>query len=120
MHIRCPHCRNPIEVVNLDALVEVSCPSCGSSFGLVDNVAPGSVLSGGGSHEVQETASCKPEWKKSIGHFDLTAQLGIGAFGRVYKARDTELDRTVAIKIPRRDQLSAEETEKFLREARAA
>ena len=34
--------------------------------------------------------------------------------------RDTELDRTVAVKIPRQEQLSRDDVEMFLREARAA
>jgi serine/threonine protein kinase len=38
----------------------------------------------------------------------------------VWKARDKELDRTVAIKIPRQGGMTAEEQEKFFREARAA
>jgi serine/threonine-protein kinase len=47
-------------------------------------------------------------------------RLGQGAFGEDWKARDTELDRRIALTIPRREQLSEEESEKFLREARAA
>jgi serine/threonine protein kinase len=38
----------------------------------------------------------------------------------VWKARDTELDRIVAVKIPRDSQLGSAETELFLREARSA
>jgi serine/threonine-protein kinase len=38
----------------------------------------------------------------------------------VWKARDAELDRFVAIKLPSRSGLGAEEVERFLREARAA
>ena len=45
--------------------------------------------------------------------------MGYGGFGAVWKAKDPQLDRIVAIKIPRR-QLNREETEKFLREARTA
>lgn len=121
MHIRCPHCRNPIEILNQDQLTEVSCPSCGSSFGLVGEASPLTVLSDREKPlEFQDTVSYHPQTVKSIAHFKLTAELGVGAFGTVYKAQDTDLDRTVAIKIPRRVQLNAEESEQFLREARAA
>src|SRR5262249_49111745 len=48
-------------------------------------------------------------------------QLGIGAFGTVYKARDTELDRLVALKIPRVGSMPhKEDLDRFLREARSA
>ena len=35
MHVRCPHCHNPIEVVDDAVLSDIDCPSCGSSFSLV-------------------------------------------------------------------------------------
>ena len=55
-----------------------------------------------------------------IGRFLLLQRLGAGHFGEVWKARDTELERLVAIKLPRRGGLSEREEALFLREAKAA
>jgi serine/threonine protein kinase len=50
----------------------------------------------------------------------LVERLGAGAFGTVWKAVDTQLDRTVAIKIPHQGQIEFAQVEQFMREARAA
>jgi tetratricopeptide (TPR) repeat protein len=56
-----------------------------------------------------------------LGRFELRAPLGKGSFGTVYQAWDPALERTVAVKVPRRDTfLDPEEVERFLREARSA
>lgn len=55
-----------------------------------------------------------------LGKFELQAELGAGSFGYVFRAHDTELDRTVAIKIQRAGSLAdQEEVSRFLREARS-
>src|SRR6516164_7926756 len=49
-----------------------------------------------------------------LGPYEIVAPIGAGGMGEVYKARDTRLDRIVAVKI------SAEQfSERFEREARA-
>ena len=53
-------------------------------------------------------------------HFELIDEVGSGAYGSVWRARDTRLDRIVAVKIPRRDRLTPEEADRFLMEAQAA
>ena len=52
-----------------------------------------------------------------FGKFRLLARLGSGSFGDVYHARDAELGRDVAVKMPRLAK-SGDRGERFLREAR--
>ncbi|HKB35232.1 MAG TPA: protein kinase [Gemmataceae bacterium] len=55
-----------------------------------------------------------------LGRFELEAELGIGSFGHVFRARDTELDRIVALKLQRAGSITSGETaERFHREARS-
>jgi tRNA A-37 threonylcarbamoyl transferase component Bud32 len=103
MQLHCPHCQNALELSTLPLQGEVVCPSCGSGFHLADGSTTGHV----------------PKLEK-IGKFELLEQVGQGAFGTVYKARDPELDRIVAIKVPRAGTLpEAQELDRFLREARS-
>ena len=108
LHIRCPHCHEPIELLEDSLLEEINCPSCGSSFGVVRDAALNRFSTSG-----------KRRVRRDFGHFELVEQLGAGAFGTVWRARDKQLDRTVALKIPRQAQLGPDETEKFLREGPA-
>jgi len=50
MHLVCPHCRNPVEVVGAAAPTDVLCPSCGSSF----HPAPASTTDWSGVHETRK------------------------------------------------------------------
>src|SRR6267154_6497620 len=52
--------------------------------------------------------------KTRFGPYEIISLLGAGGMGEVYEARDTRLDRTVAVKI-----CKGQITERFEREARA-
>jgi hypothetical protein len=106
MHVRCPHCECNIRLIEDSSLNDVSCPSCGSRFSLVQPVA-------------QETETLMFQGR-ALGRFELIECVGSGHFGSVWKAKDTQLTRVVALKIPHRDRLSVMEAELFCREARAA
>ena len=104
LRIRCPHCHKPMDVQSDTPFSDINCSTCGSQFSLVGDAS--------------ETRAARTF--KKLGHFELVERIGLGSFGTVWKARDSELDRTVAIKIPREGKLDARESEQFLREARAA
>jgi serine/threonine protein kinase len=55
-----------------------------------------------------------------VGPYEILAPIGKGGMGEVYRARDTRLGRTVAIKILARDKTADQERkQRFLLEARA-
>ncbi len=56
----------------------------------------------------------------ALGKYEILQQLGSGSMGMVYRARDTVLDRDVALKVMRTEsQTFPEMSERFSREARA-
>ncbi len=82
-----------------DGTVTYLCRKCGGAIPLRRDLRPGEVVAG----------------------FQIEEELGRGAMGIVYQARQTNLDREVAIKILSDDSASDEVyVERFFREARAA
>ena len=77
-------------------------------------------------HKLQRVVKALPrELPKAIGRYEVVRQLGVGAMGRVFLARDPVLERHVAIKVLRDDLGIAEDDKNGLlvrmrHEARAA
>lgn len=103
MHVQCPQCKTMLNIVDVSLNESASCPSCGSQVPL------GTL-----------TLSRKPSPKEHIAHFELIEPVGMGHFGIVWKAQDTRLERIVAVKIPRWEDLDGGERDTFLREAQAS
>src|SRR5256885_12946232 len=58
---------------------------------------------------------------RTIGHYEVIGKLGEGGMGAVFKAKDTHLDRFVALKVLPHDKMSdPERKRRFTQEAKAA
>ena len=88
----CPACGLLIDVSQEEPLARVVCPGCGEKFRV----------------------------ERAFDNFALLETLGVGGMGSVYKARDTRLNRLVALKLLR-PELSADpaEIQRLKQEARA-
>ena len=85
----CPNCGTSVDTSNAEPLARVPCPKCGEKFRV----------------------------ERAFDNFVLVETLGVGGMGSVYKARDTSLDRFVALKLLRRDA-EADYTAQLQQEAR--
>jgi Tol biopolymer transport system component/outer membrane protein assembly factor BamB len=110
LRLNCPHCQNPIEVL-VDAEEDILCPSCGSTF-RVDNQQTR-------TWDKNKQAEMHRSKGTVVGRFELIEEVGAGAFGVVWRARDIRLGRTVAIKFPKQERIDEDEVRRFLQEARS-
>jgi len=117
---KCPQCGNCDFLLKTDKGRTFDCRVCGSrtrieqsAFEVLDRTTP---VAHGDRTEAKEGGA---ESGNMMGRFELASQVGAGGFGSVFKARDPDLDRVVALKIPHMHRMLNEENrQRFLREAR--
>src|SRR5262245_13242053 len=112
----------------LEALFPAAGPDpvsgAGSGRGVPGPAADEAMDLGGMDARVGPTADVSDELPQGnppiIGRYRIVRRLGQGGFGRVYLARDDDLDRPVAIKVPSPERVPGpDDVEEYLREARA-
>jgi len=89
----CSGCGTTVDTTAAEPLVRIACPTCGKKIRV----------------------------ERTFDHFAVVETLGVGGMGTVYKARDMQLDRFVALKLLRRDLVGEEDYQARLQqEARIA
>jgi serine/threonine protein kinase len=103
-----------------------NCPHCEAALQALDQLADPLVEQLRGPASSVAAPVVPDGWRLTegpvrLGKFELLEELGMGAFGQVFRARDTELGRTVAVKLLRAGRTAnRQELERFFREARTA
>lgn len=134
---KCGNCNQTLKVPQTILGRRVRCPSCKQHVLLAGTSNDGSTQSAvsvdpSASSRSYDNSNAEPEISKStnhvreqatlrmVGRFELKEEIGQGGFGQVFRAYDSQLDRQLAIKVPKFAPNEKKKIRRFLSEARAA
>jgi len=113
----CPKCREKVTLPDTEARGQTKCKACGGPLFFEEAVSDGTSPA---SSATLRAESLGPG--KSLGDFEILQVVGTGGMGMVYEARNTKLNRTVALKVIRPEYAlgDADNVRRLEREAQAA
>lgn len=116
---RCPACKSVITITSL-ASTDVNDASQPATNASMESVSVNDSGLASQRSDAATESSAETPMVRRVGRFDLQKKLGQGAFGEVWLARDTGLDRMVAIKLPKFRSDDVKRVRRFIIEAKTA
>lgn len=113
----CPKCREKVTLSDTEARGQTKCKTCDGPLFFEEAVSDGPSPASSAALRVESLGP-----GKSLGDFEILQVVGKGGMGMVYEARNTTLNRTVALKVirPEYAQGDPDNVRRLQREAEAA
>jgi serine/threonine protein kinase len=117
-----PACKASFEILSEHLGQQIACQECGNRFEAIGESRYDAAVAPASWSDFQSRGTPAVDLPSPFGRYQIIRRLGEGGMGVVYLARETGLDRQVALKVPRFEAGSDSDViiARFHREARAA